>query len=873
MTQLSHAQPAPADDEPGVADDVLRLLNVMVRGWAYIALACLIALTAGAVYLARARTVYKGFARVLVLHQGGRPIHIAGGGGEIDRAGTEDYVPTHIMIIRSPLIVKEALKTAGLEAIPLRTAIQRLTVTRPEPAAKILEIGYQADTKEQAVKVVDGVVVAYQDFLKKNYQNNANDVIALITNARETIDTEIKELEAKYVEFHRTHSLMTATQDGRSLTVRRLDHLDSAHNDAVLREMRLKSQLDLGRRLASEGKGLWAIAGALKTLGEGVDVTGQAGPAGPEAVPRTAEELRAKLDVTEEARATAEQMVASLRAEQAALDRGLDPRDDEVMRVFRSDPDVAALFARLTTAVGRRDLAKRTARSGSDPSSVTTQRKVTAIQDEIDAIYRQRRPALLASFSRGRGDETETAVRRSEAELVVLRAQESVLRDRLAALGGVEAQEADAGPKPAGGHAGPLLDSIEQSLKAIESMRADLRKKFDDDLKASKDGELDRLTEANLRSNLDRARAMFNSVVEQLKQAQLVSDYSSINAETLQEPDVTPLRPSVALILGLALAVGFAAGTVAAYAADTLDPRIRSLPEIRKALDMTVLGLVSQVPTELEGADHDVGIICMTQPRSMIAESYKSIRTNLEFHRRNRLLQILLVTSPHSGDGKSTSASNIAISLAHAGRRVLLVDADLRRPSQHLLYGLSRERGLSQVLRGVVGVEHVTQPTKVENLDFVSCGPAAPNPAELLASPAFGVFLGEVRKVYDYVIIDSSPLLAVTDPCVVAAQVDGIILIVRATTIKRHEAQHTGELLRSLGTPVVGAVINGITRENTGFGTGNGYGYGYGYGYGRGYGFGTHGAGVLGEAQAADPGAAPPAVGMKRGRQGRSLTR
>ena len=116
-----------------------------------------------------------------------------------------------------------------------------------------------------------------------------------------------------------------------------------------------------------------------------------------------------------------------------------------------------------------------------------------------------------------------------------------------------------------------------------------------------------------------------------------------------------------------------------------------------------------------------------------------------------------------------------------------------------------------------------------------AAGPDVPNPAELLSSPRFAEFLDSVRQSYDIIVVDSPPLLAVTDPCIIGAMVDGIVLIVRATAIKRHEAEQTLELLKGLGTPVLGTVINGITREQSRFG------YGYGYGYGTGYGYGSYG--------------------------------
>ncbi|MFO0953583.1 MAG: polysaccharide biosynthesis tyrosine autokinase [Isosphaeraceae bacterium] len=856
LTNDGHASPG---GERRMADEIGDLLLAVRRGWALVAFATFVCLTVGVIYLARTGTTYKGFARVLVLQQGGRPWQIAGN-AEAPRGGdTGDYIPTHVMIIKSPLIVRAALKRSGLGEDGLKDALTRLGVVRPDQAAKILEISYQSPSRDEALKMAGALVESYRDFLRKNYQNNANEVIQLITSARDQLGTEIKELEAKYLDFHRTHPVLAATEDGRSLSLRRLDQLDSAQNDAMIRQVRLKTQLELGRKLAADGKGLWSIASALKMIGEGADVASAA--AGADQAPRTPEQLRARLAEVEDERRTAEQMVENLRIEDAALSAERTPSEDEIDRAFRAEPEAAALLAQLKTATSRRDSIRRMTRSSSDPSYSQAQRRVTAIQEELVQLYAMKRPALVEELSRDDGQESRQAVQKAEAELVVLKAQEKVLRERLAKLDADSASAAkgngtagvSAGPVAPAGAAGAqataLLDSIEESLNAIGTMRAEIRRTFEDDLKASKDTELDRLTEANLRSNLDRARAMFNSVVEQLKQAQLVSDYSSINAETLHEPDVTDLRPRWIVVLALALVAGLSLGTVAAFVADSLDARIRTVPEIRRALDLSVLGLVPHLPHEAEAVDDQVGLICQSAPRSMLAESYKSIRTNLEFHRRDRKLQVLLITSPHSGDGKSTSASNLAISLAHAGRKVLLVDADLRRPSQHLLYNLSRDRGLVHVLKGLLPVHLVTQRTVVDNLDFISCGPEVVNPAELLASPACSEFIENVRELYDVVLIDSSPLLAVTDPCVLGAHVDGVVLIVRANTITRQEAERTTEMLRNLGKPVVGTVINGITREQTGLWYGHGYGYGpscgygqpdgYGYGYGYGYGRGS----------------------------------
>ncbi len=158
-------------------------------------------------------------------------------------------------------------------------------------------------------------------------------------------------------------------------------------------------------------------------------------------------------------------------------------------------------------------------------------------------------------------------------------------------------------------------------------------------------------------------------------------------------------------------------------------------------------------------------------------------------------------------------ASNLAICLAQVGRRVLLVDADLRRPTLHEVHSLRRECGLVQVLRNVLPVDRVVQTTPVKNLEVIASGPETPNPAELLSSSMLSEFLVRVRDDYDTVIIDTPPLLAVADPAIIGALVDSVVLVVRVATTKRDDAARAVEILKGLGVPILGGLINGINSE------------------------------------------------------------
>jgi receptor protein-tyrosine kinase len=215
-----------------------------------------------------------------------------------------------------------------------------------------------------------------------------------------------------------------------------------------------------------------------------------------------------------------------------------------------------------------------------------------------------------------------------------------------------------------------------------------------------------------------------------------------------------------------------------------------------------------------------------------MAEAFKVARTNLEVIRRNRTAQVILITSPMSHEGKSTVASNLAISMAQAGRSVLLIDADLRCPTQHTIHRLKREPGMVQLLSGSQAIEDVVQPSTVEGLQLICAGSETHNPAELLMSMRFAEVIAEARRSYDTVIVDSPPILMVTDSAIAGTQVDGIMLVVRVGQTRRQNAQRALECLKELGTPILGTVINAIDFESGGYGYGYGYGYGV-YGYGR----------------------------------------
>jgi capsular exopolysaccharide synthesis family protein len=384
------------------------------------------------------------------------------------------------------------------------------------------------------------------------------------------------------------------------------------------------------------------------------------------------------------------------------------------------------------------------------------------------------------------------------------------------------------------GEIADLLGSIDLSLKTLETVEGELSKRFAAVQEEARSVEITLLDESNLRNDVERQRALFNTVVDQLKQASFSQDFNSINCEIIEPVNALrdPVWPRPVMVLCLSLIAGGLLGAGVTLVLHWMDQRIRTLAELRKVLDYPVLGQIFQLTEDQKAGIAEFGLISQIMPRSAWAEAYRSMRTNIDFLRRSRNIHVIQVTSAHPGDGKSASSSNLAITLARAGRKVLLIDADLRKPTLHKVFGVAREGGFSLVLKDVLTLTQAIQHSSIEGLDLIAAGPEPGNPAELLACPRFVAALDEARGLYDAVIVDTSPILAVTDPAIVGALVDGIVLVVQPSSLKRHDVELTRELLQNLETPVLGILINRIGRAEAAESFGYGYGYGYGS-YGR----------------------------------------
>jgi len=281
-----------------------------------------------------------------------------------------------------------------------------------------------------------------------------------------------------------------------------------------------------------------------------------------------------------------------------------------------------------------------------------------------------------------------------------------------------------------------------------------------------------------------------------------------------------PVVPNPIRNIGLGLGLGLLLGVGLAVLRDLLDNTVKDPQALEELIDTSVVGYIP-----LDKELRKVPAIAFASENSGAAEAFRKLRTNLQFLAVDSPPRLIVITSSSPGEGKSTTSINIALTLAEAEHNVLLVDGDLRRPTLAKYLDLVGEVGFSTVLSGAAAVDDVLQPTKFPRLTVLAAGAIPPNPSELLGSLTAKKLLSDLRNRFDYVIVDSSPLLAVTDGAVLAANADGALIVTRFGETKREQVAHAVGMLNDVGASLLGAVLTMIPARGS-----DSYGYNSYYG-------------------------------------------
>ena len=449
-------------------------------------------------------------------------------------------------------------------------------------------------------------------------------------------------------------------------------------------------------------------------------------------------------------------------------------------------------------------------RDGTDVPEVVRQKRaeIERLQDRIRTLSRQLTDESIAAGGGGPGD-TQTGFRR----VVELRRQ---LTDERIALDGLRAQQQTLERQ---------IATLEGNLRAIPGQSIEL---------------------AQLQRQRLGAERLYNALDEKLQEARVAEQsqlgYASVIRPAFESP--TPFAPARLRNVLLGLLLGLSLGVAAAIGKVRLDHRIHR-PDDLKAYDIPLLGTIPDMSDLLRkefGREEriavgersfNVHLLTLLNPMATVSETYRALRTSVQFSRPDAAIETILVTSSNPGEGKSVTSANLAVVMAQAGRRVLLIDADLRRPTVHKTFGIPREPGLVQTLFADGAYDPAAAVEVADSLWVLPAGMLAPNPSELLGSKRMRELLTELHDHYDVVILDAPPVLAATDAVLLSTQADATLLITRAGVTRDYDLQSSQSALAAVGAHLIGTVLNGFDVSKA-----YGYRYKYAYRYGQDYAYG-----------------------------------
>lgn len=321
-----------------------------------------------------------------------------------------------------------------------------------------------------------------------------------------------------------------------------------------------------------------------------------------------------------------------------------------------------------------------------------------------------------------------------------------------------------------------------------------------------------------LKRDVDSNREMYESLLLRIRETEVTSGLKTTNIRVVDEATVpkNPVKPNRKKDFLIAFFIGLMGGSGLAFLFEGLDQSIKTPEDVKKYVGLPPLASIA-LPHEDDDKNVEPEFIASKKPYSTISEAYRSLRTSIMFTAVEHRRKTLLLTSAGPEEGKTTNAINLAIVMAQAGERMLLLDADLRQPRIAKIFNIKAEHGLSEVLAGKEDLDTIIHKTGIQNLDVISCGSIPPNPSELLSLKKVDELIEELGTKYDRIIIDSPPVLAVTDAVVLSGKVDGTIVVVKAGETHRNAVFQVREIMKSVkSSDLIGVILNMVETEKTG---------------------------------------------------------
>ena len=332
----------------------------------------------------------------------------------------------------------------------------------------------------------------------------------------------------------------------------------------------------------------------------------------------------------------------------------------------------------------------------------------------------------------------------------------------------------------------------------------------------------------------ERNEKLYKAIDNRLSEVDLSQFLQSNNIRFVDRAVASdvPVRPSLTMNLVMALLLGLLGGAGLAFLVEYLDNTVKTKEDLEALLGVPLLGVVPVIDPETLlqiASNRERSLFAHTMPRSNVSESLRSIRTNVLFRTGTQKTRTILVTSAVPREGKSFMSSNLSAVIAMAGSRVIIIDADLRRPSVHRLFEMSDAFGLSDILMGQRTIEDCIQRSHIPGLDVISAGPIPQNPSELLGSPIMRQIKERLSEQYDVIVIDSPPATAVADPMILSPMADGVILVVEANQTRKPVVMQAVTRLRQVQANLLGGIVNKLDLRKAGYGYYYYYYSDYGY--------------------------------------------
>lgn len=729
------------DEDRGGSSSLSGLVETFWRHKSPIFFGMTLGVLAAVLYYLQATPIYQADAQVLVVQK--RPDRIS----SINTQGlaADDYVSTHLTLMKSPLIIESAIERHGLNSLrtltdlsqryrdktPRELISERLWANRDRSgginATNVVNLSFQSPYKEECPIILNAIVDTYEAFLDETFRNVSKETVKLIDEAQTVLEDDLAKLQSDYRKFRRSAPLLSfGGQDGFHLRTERLLSLDKRHALMLIRQAELQARIQ-------------AIDDALKkehnpekiqaTIAEWLDDSGSG-------------------DINQRSTVSMQAQLLTLLQKQERL---LETKGE-------NHPEVVAV----------REQVEKTRAFLSNPlAPYEKEWKFDSKQNPVETVRSTRE--------------------HFQEELGRLEFAKEVMTN--------------------------LIEEERRQVQELATYEID---------------------EEDYRTRIQQKREIVDTIVKRLNEIDLVKDVGGFQARTIAVPlEGKKVKPNGLVVFPLGGFFGVLFGCGLAFMAEVFDKSFRSLEDVRQRLKLPIVGQVPHLQDmKLEGktAFHP-HLVTVHRPRSVEAESYRGLRTSLFFSTLTTGRSLIQVTSSVEGEGKTTLASNLAVAIAQSNKRILLIDADLRRPRVNEVFGLSNDVGLASVIVGQVEIFDAMIKDVVPNLDVIPAGPIPPNPADLLTSPRFKEILTVVRDKYDFVIVDTPPVLIVSDPSIVAPNVDGLVLVLRLTRKARPIVVRAKEVLEALGVNILGVALNAVGKKDSFSAYYAQYGYGYVEGY------------------------------------------